>query len=451
MNKEKFFVEIEENIETVISQNTPLGVSLWGDFIEAHPVDIAGFIGTINRDNAKLLFFKLPTALQFKVFRELFGVMQVYLLSCMNEQERVNILSELPIDELVDLFGNFSDEELKLYYNLLQKNVRHKVLALLQFDPQSAGGIMDCEVVTLPADFTVAKSIELLQRLSPRREIHQQIYIVNSEQQLLGHIDLQDLVLQKPTDQIASFMHKNELVVRADDDQEKVAKQMVHYDLMTVPVVDYQNCFLGVIPSDILVNVIVEEASEDVQKMAAMPPMRYPYFEMSFLRLFCQRGYVLVALLIAESFSGNILRANGGLTVILASFIPMLTSAGGNAGSQASAVVIQGISSGEFGFFNMFRLLRRELFMSSTISVILGIISFIRVFLLQGSTITECLAISSSLATIIFIASMSGTTLPFILRRFNIDPAFFAGPFLATVMDILGVVIFCYLSQFFLG
>jgi magnesium transporter len=446
MEERKLFREIEDNMEAVIARNTPLGLSLWNALIETHPADCAELLSNTSQENAKQLFKNFSHSFRTKVFAELSDVMKVMMLSLMSDSEKADTLHTLPIDELTDLFDIFSDEELKHYLNLLSKRVRAKVLSLLRFEPDSAGGIMDTEALSLMADFTVEKSISLIQRLGGK-DIYQQIYVTNRVHALEGHIKLEDLVLHKPQERISSFMHKNELVVHATDDQEDVAKRMVHYDLVTVPVVDNNNIFLGVIPSETLVDVIMQEASEDVQKMAAMPPMKHPYFQMSFIRLFYQRSYVLVALLFAESFSGPILRVYGQyLTPILISFIPMLNSAGGNAGSQASAVAIQGIASGEFDGANVMRLLKREFLIAGGIAVTLGFISFLRVYFVGGEMI-ESLAVSVAISLVIFISALLGTTIPFILNRFNVDPAFFAGPFLATVMDILSIFIFCFLSK----
>lgn len=447
MEEKKLFRDIEDNIEAVIARSTPLGISLWEALAKVHPADCAEFFDTIFRGNAQRLFMSFSHIMRLKVFVELSDTMKVFMLSHMTDVERTEALHALPIDELTDLFDLLSDEELKLYLNLLHKRVRQKVLSLLEFEPDSAGGIMDTEVLSLMADFTVERSIALLQRLGPGKDIYQQIYVTNKAHLLEGHINLEDLVLHKPYERIASFMHQNEVVVRATDDQEEVAKKMVHYELVTVPVVDDNNIFLGVIPSETLIDVIVQEASEDVQKMAALPPMKYPYFQMSFMRLFYQRSSVLVALLVAESFSGTMLRAYDiYIEGLLVSFIPMLTSAGGNAGSQASAVAIQGLASGEFHFDNVKRLLRREVMLTGSIALALGIISFLRVYFVGGDLIKSFI-VSGTIAIIIFIASISGTLTPFILRRFHIDPAFFAGPFLATVMDILGMAIFCLLAK----
>ncbi len=451
MNTEKLLAEIKDNIDIVITKESVLGESLWQAFIELHPADIANFLGTITKNDAQLLFANLPKQIKIDVFEGLSDLVQGTVLEAMSDQEKVDAFRSLPADELTDLFDRLSDEDLKKYLALLHKDVREQVLSLLQFEPDSAGGIMTTDVLTLMKDFTVKQSIKLLQHVQPNREIHQQIYVVDKEHNLLGYIRLESLVLHRPEELIESFMKKNELVVRADEDQEKVAKDMVHYGLTTAPVVSNTNKFLGVISSEELVDVLVEEATEDVQRMASLPPMKYPYFDIPFLRIVYLRSYVLVALLIAELFSGNLLRSYSHIVKfgILGSFLPMLISAGGNSGSQTSAVVIQGLASGEIAFSNMFRLLWREFYVSGLCASILGVISFARAYFVGGSFV-ECLAISLSLVIIVLLSSILGSIIPFILRRFNIDPAFSAGPFLATLMDILGIVIYCRVSDFLL-
>ncbi len=445
-------MEIRDNIDAVIAKDSPLGESLWETFLSLHPADIADFLSDINPEEAQELFGNLPTNLKLSVFEDLSDLMKSTLLSSMNDHEKVEALRSLHADELADLFDNLSDEDLKKYLNLLHKETREQVLSLMQFEPDSAGGIMTTDVLSLTEDSTVEQAIKLLQRVQPKREIHQQIFVTDRMNTLLGQINLEDLVLQKPTDRINSFMCSNELVVQANLDQEDVAKEMIHYGITTVPVVGNQNNFLGAISSEELVDVLVEEAADDVQRMASMPPMKYPYFEMHFLKLLYLRSYVLIALLFAEQFSGNLLRSYEGVMKlgILSSFIPMLTSAGGNSGSQTSAVVIQGMAAGEINMTNIARLFKREFVVSTTLACMLGGLIFARAWWVGGSW-EESMAIGLSLGIIVFISSALGVIIPFVLRRLKIDPAFSAGPFLATIMDILGIGIYCYISSLFLS
>lgn len=452
MNSTKVLAEIRDNLQTVIAKDSAMGESLWDAFLQLHPADIADFLSDISKDHARQLFASLPISLKMGVFEDLSDYMQGVVLETMDDAQKVEVLRLLPADELADLLDQLSDEELKEYLKLLAKDVREQVLSLLQFEPDSAGGIMTTDVLTFRQGFTVEQGIKFLQRIQPNKDVHQQIFIIDKEFNLLGHINLEDLLMHKPDEQIGSFMRTNELVARADEDQEQVAKEMVHYGLITVPVVSANNKFLGVISSEQLVDVLVEEATEDVQRMASLPPMKYPYFEIPFWKIMFLRSYVLIALLVAESFSGSLLRVYDNVVKfgVLGSFLPMLTSAGGNSGSQTSAVVIQGLASGEITFANMFRLLRRELLVSGLLAAMLGALSFIRAYMV-GGTWVECVAIGGSLGLIVLISSMLGVFIPFLLRHFRIDPAFSAGPFLATLMDILGIVIYCHVSNFLIA
>jgi len=451
MNGKNILEEIRENIDAVIQQNTPLGKALWQELLDLHPVDIADFVSTLGRENAELIFKQLPKELRLEVFADLSNSMKVFALSFTADHDRIEILDDLPTDELTELFDELSDEELKHYFTLLHKEQRKKVLSLLEFNVDSAGRIMDIDVLALLEDFTVDKSIQLLQRLRPSKEIHRNIYITDHAHHLVGYINLEDLVLHKPTERISSFMQEPDLIVRANEDQEKVAKAMVRYDVMTVPVVDTNNRFLGIIASDTLVDVLVEEASEDVQKMSALAPMKRSYFETPFFQQLWERSYILIALLLAESFSGVILRSfEATLSVLLISFVPTLISTGGNTSSQTSAVVMRGMGSGEIVGANVKRFLRREFMMAVMLALILGVTAFVRLTVISQSTVYEGIAVSVSLGILVMTSITLGSSIPFILRRFNIDPAFSAGPFLSTLMDIVGVLIYCYMVKLIL-
>lgn len=450
MNTNTILQEIMDNLAAVVAHDSPRAQSLWQSFIHLHPADIADFLTDLDRDHRQQLFLRLPKEIKLEVFNEFSDQMKVNCLAFMTESEAADALHSLSPDELTDLFDLFSDEELKKYLGLLHKRLREQVLSLLQFDPESAGGIMTTDVLTLMDDFTVEKSIALLQRLRPSRDIHQQIFVTDHGHHLLGHINLEDLVMQKPKDRISSFMHKNELDVLASDDREKVANEMRHYGLMIVPVVDDKNNFLGVITSETLVDVIVQEAGEDVQKMAALKPTKVSYFEIPLRSLFYQRGYILAFLLVVESFSTIILNSyHDTLPLLLLSFIPMLISVGGNASNQTSAMVIHGMAMGDIGLGDMFHFLRREMIVSGSLAVLLALVGFIRVYLTH-QVVLEGFAISLSLGLIVFFASLLGSCMPFVLKRIRIDPAFAAGPFLATLMDILGIMVFCYVSKLIL-
>lgn len=452
MDAQKTFDQISDHIETVLKQDSPLGVLLWQTFITLHPADIAQFLGDCDRETARELFLKLEHPFRLQVFSYLSDSMKVFSLSFLADHEREQLLSGLPLDELTDFFDELSDEELKNYLKLLHKKDREKVLSLMRFDPDSAGGSMNTDVLTLMQDFTIEKSIQILQRLQPSIELHQHIYVTNQENTLVGHINLEDLVLKNPKTRLGEILRANELVVDVNEDRETIAHRMVHYGLMTVPVVGEHDVFLGVIPSDTLVDILEQEAADDVYKISALKPIRHAYFDMPFGQLLYQRSSILIVLFLVQIFSALImLHYNKLLEGFLMLFIPMIQSTGGNSSSQSSALAIQGISSGEINDGNMHRFLRRELAMAGIIGATLAVVSFFRVYLLNKGNFFANLAVSIALGIIVVVSMLLGSMIPLILRKFKMDPALSAGPFLATLMDVLGLLIYCFVSQLILG
>jgi len=450
MSKENLLNKIIENLEVFIKKDSPLGQSLWDELLALHPADIADFIDDLDREIGMQIFAGLSKKVRSEVFGEFSDPLKAESLQVLSESDEVDALRSLGADELTDLFDYVSDEDLKKYLNLLHKKERQKVLSLMKFHPESAGGIMEIDVLSLVQDFTVDKSTKLLQRTRPKQEIHREIYVTNKDHKLIGHIYLEDLVLQKPKARISEFMKKNELVALADEDRETIAKKMVKYGLMTVPVVNKENYFLGVIPSDILVEVISKEATEDMQKMSALAPMKESYFDTPLFKILYKRGNILIVLLLAESISSTILKSyEDTMPHLMLIFITMLVSTGGNTSHQTSTLVIQGIASGEVHRGNMFKFLRRELLTAVLLALILGFTAFIRAFYTSGM-FWQSFVVGLTLGTIVMTAVALGSFIPLVLKRLNIDPAFSAGPFLATMMDIIGVLIYAFLIKLIL-
>jgi magnesium transporter len=447
---QKLLEQLEHHINAVVERTTPLGKDLWAELLRAHPADIAFLLARIERRHVESIFIALPHDKKRDVFNELSYPLKVMCLSFVSEEDRSFLLSHLSLAELTDFLDELSDQELGDYLKLLHKKEREQVLSLMKFNPESAGGIMDTDVLTLVNNLTVEKSISILQRLQPRRELHQQIYVTDEQHRLQGHINLEDLVLKSPKTMLDGILRPNELTINVDEDREEIAKKMVHYGLMTAPVTDTEGLFLGVIASDTLVEVIEEEASEDIYRMATLAPIKESYFETPFFTLFYQRGSILLILLLVQTLSSLILQYyQATLSGILLYFLTMLVSAGGNASSQSSALAIQGMAAGELSDDDMFRFVRREVIMSVAIAAGLGIFSFLRVYLIFGD-FWGGLAVSSSLASIVLVAMTFGSMLPWVLKRFNLDPAHSAGPLLATLMDVIGLLIYCTISYLIL-
>ncbi|KKP35878.1 MAG: Magnesium transporter [candidate division TM6 bacterium GW2011_GWF2_32_72] len=451
MESKIIFENILQNLDEVINFSTPEAKALWEQFISFHPADIALFFARVDRNAFSLIFNKLPGDVRVEVFSHFSEPMRALAISFLSDEDKEFILRSTDIDELTDLFEYLSDEELKKYLSMLTSQDRKMVLSILKFEPDSAGGIMDVDVFSLVKDMTVSKIIHVLQRLKPEKEVHDEIYVTDRDNKLIGHIHLRDLVMQNPNAKLEDFFEENELVALADQDQEEVVKQMLHYSLMTIPVVDKEGHFLGVIPTETLVDVIEEEASEDVYKMSAMAPIKYPYFDTSFFKMFYERSFILVALLLAQSISAIIShRYESTLSGFLMFFMTMLTSTGGNVSSQTSAVVIQGMAAGEIDKYNFWRFLKKEFFMAAMIALVVGIAGFGRVYATDGN-VWGSLTVSLALAVIVMTSVVFGSCIPLILKSLKLDPAFSAGPFLATVMDILGLLIYCYIGSWLLA
>lgn len=450
---QKLFERLLEHLDDVVAQRTLIAQELWREFLKAHPVDIAEFLNDINDEQAVAMLKNFPSALHLEIFHDLRHSLKVQFLEALTEHDRNYIITHLSIDDLTDFFDDLSDAELENYLKLLHKKDQRRVLSLLQFNPETAGGMMVTSVLTLMQDFTVEKSIQILQKLQPNRDLHQQIYVLSQNNELVGHINLEDLVLKHPKTQLRSILRPNVLVVNVNEDREQIAQHMVHYGVSNVPVVNEDEVFLGVIPSEALVEIIEEEAGEDIYRMSAVSPIKHTYFETPFSKLLYQRSSILIVLLMVQTFSSMIIEYYQALLCgFLTFFISMLTSTGGNASSQTSAFAIQGLATGEINDSNSIRFIRREVLMAISISLLLGFFSFIRIYIAHHHTnITGNIAVSLSLAVIVLVSITLGSCMPLLLRRFNIDPAHSAGPLLTTVIDVVGLLIYCLISSSILG
>ena len=446
----KIFEKIEKNIDAIVKRKSKVDNELWNSFIQEHPTDIAIFISSLTKKNFATLFSCLPENLRLEVFDELSPFKKAHTLSLLSKEEVAFILKNSTIDDLSNTLDLLSDDDLKKYLELLQIEDREKVLSLLKFSSDSAAGIMNTQVVSLTQDLTVEKSLALFRRLKPQKEFHQQIFITDNEYKLVGYINLEDLVLSDFDQSIKSLMKKNRFIAKATQEKSSIANEARKYHLSSIPVVGEDNFFLGAISSLKIMHILEEEISDDVYKMSALAPIKSrTYFEISFFRLVYERSYILIILLLAQSFSTLLLEHfEGMLAGFLFYFVTMLTSTGGNASSQTSAIAIQGLASGEINRNNISRFIKRECLMALTIAFAVGITSFIRAYYFASQqSFSGSFIVGITIFVIVLVATLLGFLFPIALRRINIDPAFSAGPFLTTLMDILGLIIYCYIGK----
>jgi magnesium transporter len=447
MTPQELFNSINEHFDE-IAQKTARGNHLIRQCLTFHPADIAEFLQNSPLEHFDAIFAQFPPDFQQKIFEYLSNSLRARALRMVEDKQRLIFLENMGMDDISDLVDFASTHELKQYFSLLHQKDREKVVDLLKLKPSSVGTVMDLNVVSLHQHATVERSIQILRHLEPEQELHRTIYLTDSHNHLVGQIWLEDLVLKAPHMMLSSFMRPVELVVKADEDQEDVAKKMRHYQLTSAPVVSKQHLFLGAVTDKTLVDIVEEEAGEDILRISAVTGIKHTYFETPFFRHFFNRGSILFTLMLIESITSHIMHHYEALLVgTLGFFITTLVSTGGNSSTQTSAVVVQGLASGELNVSNIKRFLRRETLMSLCLAFLLGIGAFCRVYYLSGKPLVPSIAVGTSIGTVVFAAVILGCAVPFILKRVGLDPAYAAAPFLATGIDILGLWLYCMVSQ----
>ena len=437
------------NIEDIIEQKTKTGAELWEQLLELHPADIADILVQISQDQFNRIFIRFSFDFQLSLFHELSASYKTLILSSLDQEQQSSILRKYPIDYLVDFFDSISDKDLKGYLEVLNKQDRQKAVSLLQFNPESAAGIMNTDIVTLMHDLTVARSVTLLQRIRPSKQLYQQIYVTDRNNILQGYIQLEDLVLQSPETTLESILQKSYFIASADQDQEEVAHEMVHYSMQSAPVVNKEGLLLGVIYEEDVIDVIQSEAEENIHRMSGVVVQKKSYFDIPFLTLIYSRGSILGVLLVVESLTSVIIgKFEGTMTVFLVAFFTTLVSTGGNTSCQTSAITIQGMSSGDITNANMGRFVRREMLIGAAIALLLAVVVFLRAYIVSGNLLGSFI-VSLSLGLVVVLSVFLGSCVPIFLKKIGLDPAFSAGPFLATLIDIFGIFIYCYIAYLF--
>jgi magnesium transporter len=439
-------------IDEVIFQSSVRGTEGWSTICRAHPSDIADLLEELSGKQRLLVFERLSDEISHKTFQRCTETVQQELLEALSSEQAASVLKSLHSDDLVDLFEILPDERVKHYLKLLQKRQRAQIINLMSFAPKSAAGIVNSDVFTLTNDMTVKRCIQLLQRVSEQKEVRYRTYVIDHDNVLLGNITLDKLVLNKPDTAIADFIEENELVIDAHIDQEEAVKEMTHYGVLSAPVVDTKNRFLGVINSDEVVEVIEEEASEDVYRMSGVGHVERSYFETPILMMFYERSKWLIGLLLLQSVSSVIMKRYDDMLsqhVIISLFLTMLIGTGGNAGNQSATLVIRGLATGEIPNNKQWALFWREFSLGTLIAALLSAVSFLRVWTMHSDW-GAALAISTSLFCIVLASMALGTLIPLTLNRLKIDPAHSAAPFLATLMDVIGIVIYCTICSYML-
>ncbi|HKA14868.1 MAG TPA: magnesium transporter, partial [Myxococcota bacterium] len=378
---------------------------------------------------------------------------QSELLASLPATERQLWVRQLPPDDAADVCQRATPETRESLLKLLDDPTRKEVSALLAYAEDEAGGLMSPRYVRLRPDMSVDEAIKYLRRAARERaETIYYIYVLDADQRLIGVISFREL-FGAPSDRtVRDVMRQDVTSVREDLDQEAVANVMAESKLMAVPVVDAQGRIKGIVTVDDIVDVVREEATEDIQKIGGMEALDAPYLQIAFSRMVRKRAGWLAALFLGEMLTATAMayyEDEIARAVVLALFVPLIISSGGNSGSQASTLVIRAMALGEVNLRDWWRVIRRELAAGVALGGVLGAIGFLRVAIWGAATslygqhyLLVALTIFGSLIGVVTFGTLAGSLLPFVLRRLGFDPASASAPFVATLVDVSGLVIY---------
>jgi magnesium transporter len=420
---------------------------------EIHPEDLADLVGDLDPDEAGALLARMPAEDAAPIFERLDEQEQEELVEQMPPASVAQIASEMAADDRADLFSALPEEMGEQVFEALEKvdpEAAQEVRDIEKWPETSAGHLMTTDYVAVSPRIHVSEAMELVRQRAREREQFVYVVYVVDQGKLAGTVSLRELIISQPDQGIAEIMRTNVLSVPPTMDQEDVARRMAKYDLNVMPVVAVDGKLLGVITIDDIIDVLVQEQTEDVQKIGAVEPLDVPYFQTSFLTFIKKRAGWLIILFVEEFFTQTALRfydpvmeaVKGALL-----YVPLLISAGGNSGSQSSTLVIRGLALGEIKMKDWWRILFRELFMGIILGVMIAGIAMGRVLMYPDQTLRFAITVGLTVMCIIITGCTVGSMLPLLLKRFGIDPATSSTPFIASLVDTLGVLIYAHVAM----
>ena len=413
------------------------------------PYDIAAIFEELQDEKTPILFRILPKELAAETFVEMDEDTQEFLIHGFSDTELKEVIDELFIDDAVDIIEEMPANVVKRILRQADKDTRKTINELLRYPEDSAGSIMTTEFIMLRPDMTAEQAIKRIRRTGVDKETIYICYVTDENNKLIGITSVKDLLLSEDDDLVADMMEENVISVNTLDDQEQVAQMFSNYNFLALPVVDTENRLVGIVTIDDAIDVIQEEATEDIEKMAAVMPSDKPYMKTSVFGIYMKRIPWLLVLMLSATFTSAIItHFEGALSgaIVLSAFIPMITGTGGNAGSQASVSVIRALSLGEVSFSNAIKVLWKEFRVSILCGITLAAANFAKlmIFDLNGTEngLFIALVVSLTLVGTIIMAKLIGSFLPMLASKIGFDPAVMASPLITTVCDALSLLIY---------
>ena len=421
---------------------------------ELNPADIALILEEAEKHDLPLVFRILPKELAAEVFVEMESDMQQHLIESFSDAELKGVMDELFMDDAVDIIEEMPAIVAKRILKQTDSKTRQMINKLLAYPDTSAGSVMTTEYLSVKRNMTVDEAFQRIRANAVDTESIYTCYVTDRSRKLLGVVTVKELLLSPSDAIIEDLMETNIISAGTLDDREEVASLFEKYDLYSLPIVDTENRLVGIITVDDAIDVMQEEAYEDIEKMAAILPSEKSYLKTGVFETFKSRIPWLLFLMISATVTGAIItsfESRLAQWIGLIAFIPMLMGTGGNSGSQSSVTVIRALSLGDIEYNDIWRVIWKELRVSVICGVVLGTINFVKLYLIDylllhsfddGVHFIEMTAVSLTLVLVVIIAKLVGCTLPIIAKKLGFDPAVMASPLVTTILDALSLIIY---------
>ncbi|MBP5414673.1 MAG: magnesium transporter [Lachnospiraceae bacterium] len=421
---------------------------------EMNEADIAAVFEDLEDAEQLKLFRILPKDMAADVFSYLDVDNQHYIISSLSDKDAAGIIDNLMADDATDLIEEMPANVVKRLLALASPETRRDINHLLRYPEDSAGSIMTVEYVDLKENLTVEQAINRIRKVGLDSETINICYVLDSRRKLVGTVALRYLLLMDPDELIGDIMHENVIAINTLMDQEEVARTFQKYDFTAMPVVDNESRLVGIITVDDVVDIMEKEATEDIEKMAAIVPTDKPYMRTGVFETYKKRIPWLLLLMISATFTGKIISSFEdalSVYVILPAFIPMLMDTGGNAGGQASVTIIRGLSLDEIEFGDMIRVIGKEIRVAALCGLTLAVCNFAKLMLFDKVGMSVALVVCFTLVCVVLIAKVVGCTLPMFAKKLGFDPAVMASPFITTIVDAISLLIYFQIATNLLG
>ena len=420
---------------------------------EMNAADMAVIMEELKEEELLKIFRILPKNLAADVFSYMEVESQQFIITSLSEKDAAGIIDNLMADDATDLLEEMPANVVKKLLANANPDTRRDINHLLRYPEDSAGSIMTVEYVDLKENMTVEEAIARIRKVGMDSETINICYVLDTKRKLVGTVALRYLLINPGDAVIGEIMHENVIYINTLMDQEEVAGQFQKYDFTSMPVVDNENRLVGIITVDDVVDILQEEATEDMEKMAAIVPSDKPYMRTGVFETWKKRMPWLLLLMISAAFTGSILTAFEDALMacgVLIAYIPMLMDTGGNAGGQASVTIIRGLSLKEIEFQDAFRVVWKEVRVAALCGCTLAAANFLKLLLFDRVGIMVAVVVCLTLMAAVLIAKVVGCMLPMLAKRIGFDPAVMASPFITTIVDVLSLLAYFQIASMLL-